>query len=103
MAAMTPRAAITWGVYNGRICVIGGEMTDARVSANFRTAEAYQPATNQWSALPSVPVGRLPITGAIIGDTFYLVSADDRYRLLTGERKESEGSPFDALRLSVLQ
>jgi N-acetylneuraminic acid mutarotase len=99
----TPRASLSWGVYNGRICIIGGELTDARVSASFRTAEAYEPATNQWSVLPSVPVGRVPVTGGVIGDTFYLVSADDRYRLLTGESKQSEGSLFDALRLSVLR
>ena len=99
----TPRASMSWGVYNGRICVIGGDMSDARLSATFRTAEAYDPATDQWSVLPTVPQGRAPATGAVVGDTFYLLSEYSGYRNQTGERKESEGSPFDALRLILLQ
>jgi N-acetylneuraminic acid mutarotase len=99
----TPRASMSWGVYNGRICVIGGDMSDARLSATFRTAEAYDPATDQWNVLPNVPMGRAPTSGAFIGNTFYLVSAYNGYRQLTDERKESEGSPFDALRLGPSQ
>jgi len=97
----TPRASMSWGVFNGRITVVGGELTDARVTATFRTAEAYEPAVNQWSVLPTVPLDRMPQTGAFIGDTFYLISVYNGHRLLTGERKDSEGSPFDALRVSI--
>ena len=97
----TPRASMSWGVFNGRITVVGGELTDARVTATFRTAEAYEPAVNQWSVLPTVPLDRMPQTGAFIGDTFYLISVYNGHRLLSGERKDSEGSPFDALRVSI--
>lgn len=99
----TPRASMSWGVYNGKIIVIGGDMGDARVSVTFRTAEVYDPATDQWSVLPTVPQGREPTTGAVVGDTFYLLSEYRGYKLQTGERKESDGNPFDALRLDLLQ
>jgi N-acetylneuraminic acid mutarotase len=99
----TPRASMSWGVYNGRIVVIGGDMGDARVSATFRTAEAYDPATDQWSVLPTVPQGREATTGTVVGDTFYLLSEYRGYKSQTGERKESDGNPFDALRLDLLQ
>jgi len=99
----TPRDSMAWGVYNGRICVVGGKMTDARVSAEFRAAEAYEPTTDQWTVLPAVPIGRAPTTGAFIGDIFYLLSVYDGYRRSSGERRESEGSPFDELRLRLWQ
>lgn len=99
----TPRDSMSWGVYSGKIFVIGGAMSDARVSANFRTTEIYDPAKNQWSASITVPLGRAPTSGAVIGDTFYLVSDYTGYRRLTDERKESEGNPFDQLHLTLWQ
>jgi N-acetylneuraminic acid mutarotase len=99
----TPRGSMSWGVYNGRVYVVGGSMTDARVTASFRTTEAYDPAKNQWFGLVEVPMGRVPTSAAVIGDSLYLVSEYNGYRNLTNERKASEGSPFDVLSLRNLQ
>jgi N-acetylneuraminic acid mutarotase len=99
----TPRGSMSWDVYNGRVYVVGGSMTDARVTASFRTTEAYDPVKNQWFGLVAVPMGRAPDSGAVIGDKFYLLSEYNGYQNLTGERKPSDGSPFDVLSLKNLQ
>lgn len=95
----TPRASMVAGVYNGRIYISGGEIQSAQVSSTFRTVEAFDPAANQWSVLPPMPLGRQPVAGDVIGDTFYVVSGDNGDRPLVGLRTASEPFPFDALRL----
>lgn len=97
----TIRDSMAAAVYDGHICLIGGSMTDARVSASFRTAEAYDAAKDQWLVLPPVPIDRSPVTAAVLGDTLYLISAPDGYKLQTGEYSPSDGSPFDALRIRM--
>src|SRR6202140_3917207 len=54
----TQRASMVWGVYRGRVYVVGGEMQSSQMTATFRTVEAYEPEANQWFVLPSVPLGR---------------------------------------------
>jgi N-acetylneuraminic acid mutarotase len=95
----TPRGSMIWGVYSGRIYVAGGERQDSQMTANYRTVEAYEPRTNQWFVLPSVPLGRQSVAGAIIDATFYLVSGDNGDRQLIGTRVATDPFPFDALRL----
>ena len=95
----TPRASMVSGVHAGRIYIAGGEIQSSQVTSTFRTVEAYEPATNQWFVLPPVPLGRQPIAGYVIGDTFYVVSGDNGDRPLIGVRGPSEPFPFDALRL----
>jgi N-acetylneuraminic acid mutarotase len=72
----TPRSALAWGVYNGRIYVAGGEMQDRRMSAAFRAVEAYDPARNEWFVMPSMPRGRHGMAGGVLGDSLHLVSGD---------------------------
>ena len=95
----TQRASMVWGVYRGRVYVVGGEMQSSQMTATFRTVEAYEPEANQWFVLPSVPLGRQPVAGDVIGDTFYVLSGDNGDRPLIGVRASSEPYPFDALRL----
>ena len=95
----TPRASMVAGVYNGRIYISGGEIQSAQVSSTFRAVEAFDPAANQWILLPPMPLGRQPVAGDVIGDTFYVVSGDNGDRPLVGLRTPSEPFPFDALRL----
>ena len=42
--------------------------------AAYRAIEAYDPATNSWSTLPSMPMPRHGVAGAVIGNRFHLVS-----------------------------
>lgn len=99
----TPRASMASGVYNGRIYIAGGEIQSAEVTSTFRRVESYDPATNQWFVLPSMPLGRQPIAGDVIGDAFYVVSGDNGDRPLVGLRGPAEPFPFDALRLGNLK
>jgi N-acetylneuraminic acid mutarotase len=97
----TLRASMAWGIHDGRVYIAGGEIQTAEVSSSFRTVEAYDPALNQWFVLPSMPLGRQPVAGDVIGDVFYVVSADNGDRPLVGLRGPSEPFPFDALRLGT--
>jgi len=72
----TPRSAVAFGVYNNRIIVAGGEFQDRRMLGAFRAVEAYDPAVNRWSILPSMPNPRHGLAGGVVGDRFYAVSGD---------------------------
>ena len=70
----TPRSGGGWATYNGRIYVAGGEGQHERANYSFRALEAYEPATNRWIILPSMPTSRHGAAGAFIGNRFHLVS-----------------------------
>jgi N-acetylneuraminic acid mutarotase len=72
----TPRSAVAWGVHGGRIYVAGGEAQAPQFMAAFRALEAYEPATNRWFSLPSMPIPRHGLAGAVIGNRLHLVSGD---------------------------
>ena len=72
----TPRSAGAAGVYGGRIYVTGGEYQDARMMATLRSFEDFDPATNSWQTLPSLPVSRHGLAGAVIGNKIHMVSGD---------------------------
>ena len=42
--------------------------------AVIRAVEAYEPATNRWIVLPSMPTARHGAAGAFVGNRFHLVS-----------------------------
>ncbi len=99
------REAMAFGVYDGRLFVIGGGLRAAFSSfESVRAMDVYEPATDQWFTLPSVPAGREPIAAAVIGDTLYLLSNDGINRLPGGTAgkmpSESQPIPFDSIRLS---
>jgi len=72
----TPRSAVAWGVHGGRIYVAGGEAQAPQFMAAFRALEAYEPAANRWLSLPSMPIPRHGLAGAVIGNRLHLVSGD---------------------------
>ena len=57
-----------------RIYVAGGEVTTTELVGAFRAVEAYEPATNSWMTLPSMPMPRHGVAGAVIANRFHLVS-----------------------------
>jgi N-acetylneuraminic acid mutarotase len=71
---ISPRSGGGWATYNGRIYVAGGEGQHERANYSFRALEAYEPATNRWIILPSMPTSRHGAAGAFIGNRFHLVS-----------------------------
>jgi len=94
----TARSAVAWGVFGGRIFVAGGEFQDARMMAAFKAVEAYDPASNQWSTMPSMPVARHGLAGAVVGDRLHLVSGDVQS---AGTGVAVESPEHDALRLDA--
>jgi N-acetylneuraminic acid mutarotase len=70
----TPRSGGAWGTDGRKIYVAGGEVTTKEVVGAFRAIEAYEPASNTWTTLPSMPMPRHGVAGAVIGDRFHLVS-----------------------------
>ena len=70
----TPRSGGASGTYSGRIYVAGGEFQSPQMAATFRALEAYNPATNTWDILPSMPLPRHGVAGTVLGNRLYLVS-----------------------------
>jgi N-acetylneuraminic acid mutarotase len=76
-AAMpTARSAVTFGTYRGKIYVAGGEDQDSRKLSAFRAVEAYDPAANTWTIMPSMQFPRHGLAGAFVGNRLHLVSGD---------------------------
>jgi len=68
------RSAMASGVHGGRIYVTGGEGQNAQMMYTFRALEAYDPASNRWTILPSLPVSRAGLAGAVVGNRLHMVS-----------------------------
>lgn len=55
-AMLTPRGRICVGAFNGLVYALGGD--DGRSNGGSRTVEAYDPATNRWTAKADMHHGR---------------------------------------------
>jgi N-acetylneuraminic acid mutarotase len=86
----TPRSAVAWGVHGGRIYVAGGEVQGPAFMAAFRALEAYEPATNRWITLPSMPIPRHGLAGAVVGNRLHLVSGDVQSAGIAGMHLHSD-------------
>jgi subtilisin-like proprotein convertase family protein len=76
-AAIADLPATRWGAahafYRGGFILAGGSV-GGDVAANISaTAISWDPATNLWSTLTSMPSDRARMTGAILNDSFYVV------------------------------
>jgi N-acetylneuraminic acid mutarotase len=70
----TARSGGAWGTDGRRIFVAGGEVTTSELVGAYKAIEAYDTVTNTWMALPSMPMPRHGVAGAVIGNRFHLVS-----------------------------
>jgi N-acetylneuraminic acid mutarotase len=70
----TARSGGASGSDGRRIYVAGGEVTTKELIGAYRAVEVYDPPTNSWGKLPSMPMPRHGLAGAVIGNRFYLVS-----------------------------
>src|SRR5437870_5637376 len=70
------RSAMASGAHAGRIYVTGGEGQDSQMMYTFRALEAYDPSSNSWTVLPSMPVSRHGLAGAVVGNRLHMVSGD---------------------------
>ena len=69
----TARSGMGWAVYNNRIYIAGGEIYDHHVFAAIRAVEAYDPATNTWTSLPTMLTARHGVNAAAIGNRLYVI------------------------------
>jgi N-acetylneuraminic acid mutarotase len=90
----TTRSALGYAVISGRVYVAGGEYQDPHMMATFRTVEAYDPASNSWSIMPSMPVSRHGLAAGAIGNRLFLVGGDVQS---AGTGVEVSTSEVDAL------
>jgi len=70
----TARSGGASGSDGRRIYVAGGEVTTKELVGAYRAIEVYDPLINAWGKLPSMPMPRHGLAGAVIGNRFYLVS-----------------------------
>jgi hypothetical protein len=70
----TARSGGACGTDGRRIYVAGGEVTTTELVGAFKAIEAYDVLTNSWMTLPSMPMPRHGVAGAVIGNRFHLVS-----------------------------
>ncbi len=70
------RSAMASSVHGGRIFVTGGEGQDYVTMFTFRALDAYDPASNTWATLPSMPVSRHGLAGAVVGNRLHMASGD---------------------------
>ena len=70
----TARSGGGWATYGGKIYVGGGEVATNSLVGAFRALEAFDPATNSWTIMPSMPMPRHGVAGAMIGNKLHLVS-----------------------------
>lgn len=74
---ITPRSAVAWDTYQGRIYVAGGEeRSDGPWQRTFRAVEAFDPRNNVWTSLPTMTFPRHGLAGAIVNGKLHLVSGD---------------------------
>ena len=70
----TPRSGGGAATFNGKIYVGGGELQTRQLAAAFRALEAYDPASNTWDILPSMPSARHGNAMGFIGNKLHVVS-----------------------------
>jgi len=69
----TRRGGCAYGAALGWLVCIGGESS----AAALRAAEAYNPSTDTWTALPDAPAARAGTQGAVIGQQLYVPGGAD--------------------------
>ena len=69
----TARSAAGAAVWSNRIYVAGGEATDRQGVSSRSAVEAYDPASNQWKAVPPMPLPRRGLAVGVIGDRLYTI------------------------------
>jgi N-acetylneuraminic acid mutarotase len=72
----TARSGLSVNEYRGLIFVGGGEYQSPQTVAAFRAFEVFDPATDSWATLPSMPVPRHGFQGAVVGSDLYYIGGD---------------------------
>jgi len=71
-----PRGDISGAVYNGKICISGGEYGSTAGKMAYWSFECYdpsKPAPEAWQELPHMLVRRHGFAAAVVGNTFHAI------------------------------
>ena len=69
---LTARLNMTSSVVNGKIYVIGGETATGVIN----TVEEYDPVTDTWRPVASMPTARSGLGGATVNGIIYAIGGD---------------------------
>lgn len=86
------RSGMGWATYQDRIYIAGGEIYDAHMMAAVRAVEAYDPATNQWTLLPTMPTARHGVNVAVVNDRLYVIGGHLQGGFIGGEGANSNAN-----------
>jgi Kelch motif len=75
LAGPTPREHAAAAVLNGKLYVIGGQLTNSAVTPAPATnaVEIYDPATNTWAAGTPLPTARMGLVAAVVNGKIYAI------------------------------
>jgi len=74
--APMPRGDISGAVYDGKICIAGGELGSTAGKTAYWAFECYDPSKPAWAAweeLPHMQVARHGFAAAVVGNTFHAI------------------------------
>lgn len=90
-ASSISRTYAAVAVVNGRLYVLGGQLTDTGTIPGPATAavEVYDPQTDSWSTSPSMPTARMGLVAAEAGGKLYAIGGSiNGYSMETGAVEE---------------
>jgi N-acetylneuraminic acid mutarotase len=88
----TARSGMGWATFQDRIYVAGGQEYDAHIVAAIRAVEAYDPASNQWSVLPTMPTARHGVNVAIVNNRLYVIGGHLQGGFIGGAAANSDAN-----------
>ncbi len=94
----TARSGMGYATFGSRILIAGGEVVDRHLFAAIRAVEAYDPAPNQWTELPTMPAARNGVSAAVIANRLYVIGGHLQATALGGPDADSDEN--DALDLT---
>ncbi|HTN42504.1 MAG TPA: kelch repeat-containing protein [Nitrospiria bacterium] len=75
----TARGGLAVGENDGIIYAVGGQLPDIQPGDTVpKRLEAYNPATNTWTALDPMPTGRTLLAAGVVNGILYAVGGDDQ-------------------------
>ncbi len=89
-ASSIPRVYAAVAAVNGRLYVLGGQLTNTATIPGPVTAavEVYDPQTNSWSTSPSMPTARMGLVAAEAGGKLYAIGGSVSGTIGTGAVEE---------------
>ncbi|MBZ5662287.1 MAG: hypothetical protein LAO08_17950 [Acidobacteriia bacterium] len=86
------RSGMGWATFQDRIYIAGGQEYDAHIVAAIRAVEAYDPASNQWTVLPTMPTARHGVNVAVVNNRLYVIGGHLQGGFIGGEGANSDAN-----------